>query len=105
VLSNEEELREQARQRAGAKLGFYIHFSVYVVVNIILVFVWWFTKNIPVYNSSTGTYATYSFPWFIFPLVGWGIGVLGHYLAVFVRTGITDKMTEKEYQRLKEKQQ
>ena len=104
-MSSEEDLREQARQMAGAKLGFYIHISVYVVVNTLLVFVWWFTKDIPVYNSSTGTYATYSFPWFIFPLIGWGIGVLGHYLAVFVRSGITDRMTEREYRKLKLEQQ
>jgi len=104
-MNNEEELREEAKQRAQAKLGFYIHFSVYVVVNIVLFFVWWFTKDTPVYFSNTGTYGTVSFPWFIFPLVGWGIGVLGHYLAVFGRTGITDRMTEKEYRKLKERQQ
>jgi len=104
-MSDESELREEARGRAQARLGFYIHFSVYVVVNTILFFVWWYTKNIAVYNSSTGTYTKFSFPWFIFPLVGWGIGVLAHYLAVFVRTGVTERMTEREYQKLKEKRQ
>jgi len=103
-LSDDEELRLQARERAQIKLGFYIHFTVYVAVNVALFFVWWFTRNIPVYVESTRTYATISFPWFIFPLIGWGIGVLAHYLYVFHYTSITDRMTEREYQKLKEKQ-
>ena len=84
--------------RAEAKLGFYIHFGVYVGVNVMLFFIWYFTRgdtSIP--NAS--------FPWFIFPLVGWGIGVAAHYIAVFARTGVTARMTEKEYQKLKEEQQ
>ena len=104
-MLSEEELRQKAKMRAYAKLGFYIHFSVYVVVNILLSLIWWFTKDTPIYFVNTKTYGTVSFPWFIFPLVGWGIGVLAHYLAVFARTGVTDRMVEKEYQKLKEKQQ
>jgi hypothetical protein len=51
----------------------------------------------------TGGLAT--FPWFLFPLVFWGIGLAAHYLSVFAHTGYFDRMTEQEYRRLKEEQQ
>ena len=44
------------------------------------------------------------FPWFIFPLGGWGIGVLFHFLGVFVfskQTGWERKEIEKEVERIK----
>jgi hypothetical protein len=96
-LSTDEELRSKARLRVRTKLGFYIHFGVYVVVNVMLFFIWWFTRG-------DASIPNASFPWFIFPLVGWGIGVAAHYLAVFARTGIIDRMAEQEYRRLKEEQ-
>ena len=92
-MSEDEELRRKAKIRAEEKLGFYVHFGVYVGVNVMLVFVWWFTGG---YKGE--------FPWFVFPLGGWGIGVLGHYLSVFARTGVTDRMAEKEFRKLKEEQ-
>jgi len=96
-LEADEELRRKATLRAEAKLGFYIHFAVYLGVNVLLFFIWWFTRG----NTSI-PYA--SFPWFIFPLVGWGIGLVAHFLSVFARTGVTDRMVQKEYQKLKEEQ-
>jgi uncharacterized protein (DUF486 family) len=97
-LSSDEELMRKARMRAYAKLGFYIHFGVYIGVNVMLFFIWWFTRDNTAYPYS-------SFPWFIFIIVGWGIGVVAHYLGVFARTGVTDRMTQKEYQKLKGEQE
>jgi hypothetical protein len=62
---------EQAKRQVERKKEFFIHLTVYIVVNIILLLIWAFV-------TSGG------FPWFIFPLGGWGIGVLCHYLVVFV---------------------
>ena len=55
---------ESAKNRAIAKLGFYIHAAVYVVVNVILALINLITapQNI----------------WFIWPLLGWGIGLAAH---------------------------
>jgi hypothetical protein len=53
------------------KLGFRIHLFVYLAVQVLLVVTWWFTSN----NGEV-------MPWFIFPLLGWGIGVVAHYAAV-----------------------
>jgi hypothetical protein len=66
----EEEVYRLARQRVEEKKGFYIHLTVYIFVNILLIIIWFFTGA--------------GFPWFIFPLGGWGIGILFHFLGVFV---------------------
>jgi len=87
---SEEEIYHQARKRVEEKKGFYIHFAVYIIVNIILVIIW----------AATGA----GYPWFLFPLGGWGIGILFHFLGVFVFSRQTDwerRAIEKEAERLR----
>jgi hypothetical protein len=91
----EEELRKKARKRAKAKTGFYIHLIVYIVVNILLVSIWYFTSD-----SS-------ELPWFIFPLVGWGIALIIHGVVAFRGSSLEDmedRMTERELAKLKAQQ-
>ena len=89
---SEDEIYEQAKKRVAAKRGFYAHLTVYVVVNIILVLVWAFA-------------AGGGFPWFIFPLVGWGIGLLFHGLGVFAFGQTSDRASiEKEAERIRREQ-
>lgn len=57
-MQSDEELMRTARVRAEEKVGFYSHFSAYIVVNALLVLVWWFGGD--------------GYPWFIFPLGIWG---------------------------------
>jgi hypothetical protein len=52
------------------RLGWRIHLFVYCAVNALLVVTWWFT-------SDGGDVM----PWFIFSLIGWGIGLGAHYMA------------------------
>ena len=86
---NNREAYEQAKQRVEAKYGFFVHLTVYVLVNLLLI----------VINLSSGNEVL----WFTFPLVGWGIGLMFHALSVFVFAGrgslITEKMIEKELKR------
>jgi len=87
---SEEEIYRKAREKVEEKKGFYVHFIVYILVNIILIIIW----------AATGA----GFPWFIFPLGGWGIGVLFHFLGVFVfsrQTSWERREIEKEVERLK----
>ena len=88
--TSEEELYRIARRRVEDKKGFYTHFAVYIGVNILLVIIW----------ATTGA----GFPWFVFPLGGWGIGVLFHFLGVFVFSRTSDwerREIEKEVERLR----
>ena len=60
--STEEQLRRRAEKRLRAKRDLGAHVLAYVMVNTLLVTVWFMT-------SPT------SFFWPIFPLLGWGIGL------------------------------
>jgi hypothetical protein len=64
-----QEAYQRAKKRAGEKLSFYIHLSVYIVVITLLA----------VINLSTST----QYIWFKWPLIGWGIGVFFHAMGVF----------------------
>ena len=67
---NEKEIKYQkAKKRVEALRGFYIHLTVYVVVNLIL-----FSINMIVSPDSL---------WFFWPLMGWGVGLAFHALSVF----------------------
>jgi hypothetical protein len=88
---SEEEIYHQARKRVEEKKGFFTHLAVYIVVNIMLVLIWAF--------ATSGGY-----PWFIWALGGWGIGLLFHFLGVFVFSKRTDwerREIEKEAEKLR----
>lgn len=95
-MSTNEELRTKARKSAEAKVGFYIHLGVYATVNAFLVAIWWTTEWYAGINM---------FPWFIFPLFGWGIGIVAHGIATFRGTSYVQRMTEREYQRLRKEEE
>lgn len=82
---------------AQKRVAFRRHFFVYVLVNISLVVLWYFTE----YKSvrMEGDKISY---WFIYPLFGWGIGVAFHYWNAFHDDAGS---IEKEYSKLKERQQ
>jgi hypothetical protein len=88
-MQSEEELRARARRRAEQKVGFHTHLAAYVLVNALLIIIWWFTGA--------------GFPWFIFVLIFWGIGLLAHAVGVYAGGGYTERIAEREYQRLKER--
>ncbi len=58
----------RARKRANAEVGFYTHLMSYLGVIAFLALL----------NLLTTRY-----PWFIWPALGWGIGLFSHYMAVF----------------------
>jgi cytochrome b561 len=89
---SEEQIYEQAKKRVEARKAFFIHLTVYIVVNIMLVLIWAFAAG--------GGY-----PWFIFPIVGWGIGLLFHGLRVFVFEQTSDEAAiEKEAEKIRRQQ-
>ena len=89
-MVSDEELRRQAKKIAKEKIGFYVHFLVYILVNIFLFAQWyWLTGG-------------EGFPWVIPATVGWGIGIIAHFIGVFIIEARSTKLEEKEYQKLKE---
>ena len=79
-MSSEEKLRIIAKQRARNKIGFYAHMSVYVIVNTMLFSIWYLTLG------------PNGFPWFVFPLIGWGIGVAAHGIGTFYGKSLEKKI-------------
>ena len=69
MSQSEERLREIAERRVDAKRGFRGHAMVYAMVNAGLA-----TLNL---LTSPGHL------WFMFPLVGWGIGLAAHGISVY----------------------
>lgn len=61
--------RAWAIKRIRAKRGFWVHFGIYLAVNAFLVVVWAFTWR--------------DYFWPVWPMLGWGIGVVAHALTVF----------------------
>ena len=88
-MEADQKLYLKARKHAEDKAGFFVHFLIYLAVNVFLVLVWYTTTGL-------GTY-----PWFWFITAGWGIGVVGHFIAVFFGEGYVERSAQREYERLK----
>uniref|UniRef100_UPI002FC7EE0A 2TM domain-containing protein n=1 Tax=Ramlibacter sp. TaxID=1917967 RepID=UPI002FC7EE0A len=64
ALLSEDDIERIARKRAGAKLGWYLHATVFVVVNLGMIALssFGFTRR----------------PWTMAPVLGWGAGLVLH---------------------------
>ena len=92
---SEQELRKKAEKRVEEVQGFKANLIAYVVVNILIFIIW-----LVIALASNGEAW---FPWFLFPLGGWGIGVLFHGWSVYGdRYGKEhEKRVQKELERMK----
>jgi len=85
-LAEDEGLREQAVVRLRKKREFGAHLVAFVMVNAVLVVVWALTEV--------------GFFWPIFPLMGWGIGLVFHAWDTFSREP-TEAQIHREIMRLR----
>ena len=63
-------LREREARRIARRQWFWLHFAVYATTQVFLIVIWALSSS--------------SYPWFIFPLFGWGIWVVAHAVYAFV---------------------
>ncbi|MDH4449495.1 MAG: 2TM domain-containing protein [Rhodoferax sp.] len=81
------ELDRLARKRAGAKMGWYIHALVFVLV-----------------NGAMATWATlHGHHWAVFSSLGWGLGLAVHGVVVVLsplRSSFFSTLVQRERQRL-----
>lgn len=87
AAKGEDELREQAIQRLKKKRDFKTHLVIYFVVNAFLVVIWAVTSA--------------GFFWPIFPILGWGIGVVANAWDVYGRKPISEDEIRREADRLR----
>lgn len=73
--ADEEQRRIDRKRRAWIgqmnRTAFRIHASTYAAVQVLLVAIWALT-----WQFDHGT----AYPWFIYPLLGWGIALIAHYV-------------------------
>ena len=90
-----EDIDRLARKRAGAKLGWYIHAGVYVLVNIVL------------FVMASQAVDMGRRPWNIYPALGWGLGLVLHGISVFLLgsgSGLRERMVQREKEALQKRQ-
>jgi len=88
-----ESLQGLAEKRVEERMALWWHLGSYVIVNTFLVIIW----------AISGA----GYPWFIWVMIGWGIGVvfhLMHYLLNVHAEGSRDRMVQKEMEKLQRKQ-
>ena len=66
---DEQTKYQEAKERVEEIKGFYFHLITYIVINAVLV----------VINLLTSP----EYLWFIWPIIGWGVGLLIHAFTVF----------------------
>lgn len=84
-------------RQVKARVGFRMHLRSYLIVNTGLWLIWAFSSF--AVNSFDPDHIRWIFPWPIFPMLGWGIGLASHYVHVY-RGGSERSMIEEEYQKL-----
>lgn len=63
-------LREREARRIARRQWFWLHLAVFTTLQVFLFVVW--------------ALGSESYPWFIFPLFGWGIPIAAHAVYAFV---------------------
>jgi 2TM domain len=91
-----KEAYRKAAKQVEAKVGFYWHLSAYLVVHGFLITIFLLTGPLPGF---------YYYPWFVWSMAGWGIGLMFHYLGVFVygkqnNNNLRRQMIEEEMRRM-----
>jgi hypothetical protein len=84
----DDELRQRAVQQLKKRHDFYGHLLVYTLVNAFIVLIWALTDG-------------QGFFWPVFPIVGWGIGVVMNAWDVFGSKEYDEDKIQREMQHLR----
>ena len=79
--------REREARQILKRRTFYLHLSVYLAVQVMLVANWALVGG--------------GFPWFLFPLLGWGVGVVAHGASAFLLAHPDDIVLQREQKRMR----
>ena len=78
--------REREARQVVKRRAFLVHLAVYVATNVFLFVVWLLIGG--------------GFPWFLFVVFGWGIGIAAHGATAYLLANPTDIVLEREQRRL-----
>ncbi len=74
--------REREARQIRRRRGFLVHASIWAAVNVMLVVIWVLVGG--------------EHPWFLYPLLGWGIGLVAHGASAYLVTPTDDIVLERE---------
>jgi 2TM domain len=80
--------REREAKRIARRQWFWLHAAVFVTTEVLLIVIWILGDE--------------DFPWFVFPLLGWGILLAAHAVYAFVIRTPEEIMIEREARRERE---
>ena len=85
----DDEIRKIATHRVRRRRGFYAHLTAYILVNLMLVAIWYFIGD--------------GYFWPMWVMLFWGIGLVFNAVAVFAKgdIGSERKAIEKEIEKIK----
>ena len=89
ALLSEDDIERIARKRIGARVGWYLHATVFIVVNLGLLALAWLGLS--------------QRPWSPAPALGWAAGLLLHGVSVFLLANgspLRERMLQRERDRL-----
>ena len=86
-MNKDPHLWNIARRRASFKR----HLTVYIVVNLFLWAIWYFSTN-------DMSFRVDKLPWPVWSTLGWGLGLVFHYLGAYLIP--KENSVEKEYEKL-----
>ena len=94
----EQEIKDpQLWKVAQKRAAFKYHVLIYFVMNLFFWTIWYISLR----NNNTPLNERDTIPWPVWPMLGWGIGLFFNYIAAYRNN---DSLTDKEYQKLKNKQ-
>ena len=80
--------REREARRILRRRVFYVHAAIYGATNIALVAIWILVGG--------------GHPWFLYPILGWGIGLAAHGAVAFFLASPQEIVLQREEQRMSE---
>lgn len=84
-----ENIEEKILKEAEARVSFKRHLRTYLVINVLIWAFWYVTR------ARFGQYDGY---WPVYSSLGWGIGILSHYMSVYKND---DNAIQKEVEKIK----
>jgi hypothetical protein len=78
--------REREARQILKRRAFYVHLAVFVAVQAVIFGIWLMVGG--------------GFPWFLFPLMGWGIGLVAHGATAFLLSHPDDIVLQREQKRM-----
>ncbi len=77
--------REREARQIRSRRAFLLHASIWFAVNLMLVVIWAMVGG--------------GHPWFLYPLLGWGIGLVAHGASAYLISPVDDIVLEREQAR------